>query len=387
MVDARVLHLEMILTTVPAPGRLLSLFSLAALLGALGCVDDGGGGGLYVFDESSRSVLVWKDADQVYQAAREDKDAPAPVRTIKGAVLKDISLGWGGMALDEGRNRLYLVSENGRVAVIRSPSTQNGAISGTGQITTFNLGASGDRFGSGSVFGQASVDTEKDILYVQENARNGDEARIWRVPKASAQPNGAIVPKDRALRTGNDRGAGGVAAGQGHRFYALFAGGDNFEDSHQEHITGARLREGTEAGFPASPAHNRPINTLVGPNTGLPGGFRHGSLAYDGKHQTLYALTLAGGDAAKPVVQVFGAGQFHGHHDQAPSQTLAGIPEDLRIIVHSRHSDWMLGAGRAAASGRGRDTLYLWKDPAAGGACLKARMPETRDIRGMAVAH
>ena len=112
--------------SIPDGGRPLLLASLASLLGALGCTDDHPGEGLYAFDNQSRTVLVWRDADTVYQAAKDGHDAPRPDRTLKGSMLRDISLGWGGLAMDDNRNKLYLVSENGKVSVIHSPSTRNG---------------------------------------------------------------------------------------------------------------------------------------------------------------------------------------------------------------------------------------------------------------------
>jgi len=178
------------LISIPDGGRPLLLASLASLLGALGFTDDHPGEGLYAFDNQSRTVLVWRDADTVYQAAKDGHDAPRPDRTLKGSMLRDISLGWGGLAMDDNRNKLYLVSENGKVSVIHSPSTRNGELSGTSQITTFNLGASGDRYGSGSVFGQAA-----------NGGRGGDILYLWKAPN-----EGGACVKARMPDAGDIRG-------------------------------------------------------------------------------------------------------------------------------------------------------------------------------------
>ena len=87
--------------------RILPL--LLALLGAWGCVDRPDDGGLYVFDNSSRSILVWKDLDKVHEAAQARKPVPAADRTLTSQALEGITLAWGGMALDSFHKSLYLV--------------------------------------------------------------------------------------------------------------------------------------------------------------------------------------------------------------------------------------------------------------------------------------
>ena len=387
----------------PAPRpalRTLGLAALLALCGALGCVDDdASGGGIYVYDGPSRSVLVWKDAEKLLEAAKDRKEPPKADRTFR-INFRDGNLAWGGMALDDSHNRLYLVSDKGTVHVVNNPRTQTGSISGTSNITSFTLGSPGsDRYSGGSVFGQASVDQARNILYVVENAKDGDGARIWAVGNASQVPNGRTLAKDEhTFGADGDKWGAGVAAGQARMVYGLFGDGKDFEiNLNNDAIGGPRLREGTDARFPSNPVHLRPINTLVGANTQLPEPLGYGSLAYDGQHNALYLFAHPSreGDPAKASLMVFGAGQFHGSHDQAPQRTLAGVPRDLRIIAHPRQADWLLGAGFTAAAtgsehglgeGKGRATLYLWKAPSEGGApATIQKLPGTSEIRGLAM--
>jgi hypothetical protein len=412
---------------------------ILALLGALGCVDDaGGGGGIYVFDNGSRSVLVWKEMDKLYEAARDGKETPKAERTItSGNLPKDFTLAWGGLALDDSHNRLYLVSESGKVFVIHDPRTQKGDISKNTEITSFNLGSAGtDHFNSGSVFGQATVDPAKNILYVMENAKNGEAARIWHVGNASAVPNGKTLEKQGHTLPGEnsqieDKWGAGVVAASGHKVYGLFGNGKDFEDNNGHAITGPRLREGSAGSFPANPGHNHPINTLVGNKQHFPKPFKFGSLAFDRRHHALYAFVPAAkapkpkpdkapdapepdgvtktpeqaqsADEPKSAILVFGEGQFHGSHDQAPKRVLADVPEDLRIIVHPLDADWMLGAaftpaagkadkgkgkGKGQGQGKGQKTLYMWKSPSEGGKPVKVPgLPGVSEIRGIAVGN
>jgi hypothetical protein len=309
---------------------------------------------------------------------------------------KGINLAWGGLVLDDRNNRLYLVSEEGKVYVIANPKTLNGSISGKSRITSFSLGSSSDRYNGGSVFGQASVDPNGDCLYVMENARTGEAARVWMVRNAS-KVSADTVAKDRhTFLVEGDHDGAGVAAGTGNQVYALFGGGKNFEDIHGEYIIGARLRLGADGVFPTSPLHKNPINTLVGKRTQLPDGFDYGSVAFDGRHHSVYVLVppVAGVPPAedKPAaLLVFGEAQFHGQHDQSPNRTLPEPPKGLRIIVHPPQADWLLGAafskGDSHGRGKGKDSLYLWKAPSEGGSFVEVpALPGVKELRGMAMA-
>jgi len=378
----------------PRPSfRTLCLAGFLALSGTLGCVDeDAGGGGLYVYDGASQSVLVWKDVDKLLEAGREGKEPPKADRTIKSGSIRSLTLAWGGLALDDSHSRLYLVSEKGTVYVIANPKTQDGSISGTSNITSFTL----ERYPGGSTFGPASVDPNRNTLYVVENDKEGDAARIWAIGNASQVLNGSSLGKDgHTFGAEGDKRAVGVAAGQARMVYGLFADGKDFEDNQNNAIAGPRLREGTDARFPSNPGHQRPINTLIGAQTQVPDRLGYGSLAYDNQRHSLYLFAHPSreGDPAKAGLLVFGGSQFHGNHDQAPNRTLAGVPKDLRIIAHPLHADWLVGAGFTQApgtaepgKGKGRATLYLWKSPADGGAPTTIqKLPGVTEIRGLAM--
>jgi len=366
--------------------RLLCLGAIA-LAGTLGCVDRDDGAGLYLFDNASRTVQVWQDLEQLHSAARSGGEIPKPVRAIKSSLFRGLSLAWGGMALDGFRHRLYLVSEDGKVHVILNPANRDGELSRPSDIISFSLGASGDRLRGGSVFGQAALDPGKDILYVVENARDGDETRLWQVANASKVANHATVARDEhsILKAEGDRQGAGVAAGPFHRVYALFGGGEVYEDDRgAQSLRGPRLRQGTAGAFPASLQHRRPMHTLMGPGTRLPDPLGHGSLAYDGRQHELYVL-VPPGDAGRTAILVFGDGQFNGRHDQAPARTLPDPPRDLRILARPWDGNWMLGAAGTASGGRG--ALYLWKAPHEGGGHVEVpNLPGVTDIRGMAAA-
>lgn len=378
----------------PSPSfRILCLAALLALSGPPGCVDDeAGGGGLYVYDGASQSVLVWKDVEKVLEAGKAGKEPPKADRTFTSGSIRALTLAWGGLALDDSHSRLYLVSEKGTVYAIANPRTQTGSISGINNITSFSL----ERYPGGSRFGPASVDPNRNVLYVVENDKEGDAARIWAIGNASQVPNGQTLGKDGHTFTAEgDKQAIGVAAGQARTVYGLFADGKHFEDSQNNAITGPRLREGTDARFPSNPVHQRPINTLIGAQTLVPDPLGYASLAYDGQRHSLYLFAHPSreGDPAKAGLLVFGASQFHGNHDQAPNRTLAEVPKDLRIIAHPLHAGWLVGAGFTPApgaaepgQGRGRAALYLWKSPADGGAPTTIqKLPGVSEIRGLAM--
>ncbi|MDR3673478.1 MAG: hypothetical protein P4L36_21715 [Holophaga sp.] len=374
--------------------RMLCLPAILALLTVLGCTNDAGGGGLHVFDQGSSSVLVWHDLDQVHDAARDGKPLPKADRTIKSSLLSGITLAWGGMALDDDHHRLYLVSEAGKVYVITNPRSKDGALTARGDILSFSLGGESDRFSSGSVFGQASVDSTRNVLYVMENARNGDAARIWQVGNASMVPNGNTLAKaGHTFSVEGDKWGAGLAAGHGHKVFGLFGHGPQYDaSSGNGQVTGPRLREALDGTFPSGFGHNHPIHTLIGGDTGLPP-LRYGSLAYSGRDHSLYVLVPPSG-TADPAILVFREHQFRGQHNQPPAWTMPGVPRDLRFIAHPMNSHWMAGAGFSPAAGteahgrgNGQRTLYLWK--AANEAkphVAVQNLPGVADIRGLAIS-
>jgi len=371
--------------------KLKVLFLPVLLLGALGCKDDEGGpGGLYVYDNRSSSVLVWADLEKLHDAARDGRELPEADRTIRSRMLDGITLAWGGMALDPRHHRLYLVSDSGRVHAVSDPGRRNGSLSGKAEITSFSLGGDSDRFSAGSVFGPAAVDPAHDTLYVMENARDGSAARVWRVAKASGIANGQTLARaGRTFHAEGDRWGAGLAANPEHKVYALFGRGEAFDrPGGGDLITGPRLREAANGAFPVDPVQSRPRSTLIGERT-LLSPLRHGSLAYGRRNRELFVLVPpAAGDPAKASILVFGAGQFHGDHDQPPSRILPGLPGDLRIIVHAPDSDWMAGAASEPAEdglGRGRKTLHLWPSSGSGKPVAAENLPGAGEIRGLAI--
>ena len=375
------------------PWRLhpICLAGILGLLGTLGCIDEDGGGGVYLFDNASSTIQVFSNVEDLHKAAKDGTAVPEAVRSIKSDAFKGINLAWGGLALDDRNHRLYVVSEGGTVYAMVNPKDLKGSISGKDQITSFKLGSSSDRLGSGSVFGPASVDPVGNCLYVMENAKDGSESRVWVVRNASRNTAQTVAkgPASHFFVEGDKRGAG-LAAGVGHHVYALFGAGNDFDDGHGNDVSGPRLREGSAFAFPANPLHNRPINTMVGKNTRLPDATEYGSVAYDGRHHSVYVLVPPAGDAAAAIL-VFGEAQFHGQHDQAPQRTLPDPPKDLRIIAHPVHADWLLGAAFTRSgghgSGKGQDCLYLWKAPSGDGTFVKVTaLPGVQELRGMAMA-
>jgi hypothetical protein len=138
------------------------------------------------------------------------------------------------------------------------------------------------------------------------------------------------------------------------------------------------------------PIQSRPRSTLIGGRTRLAAPLHWGSLAYHGRNRELFALVPPStGDSAKTSILVFGAGQFHGDHDQPPSRILPDLPEDLRIIAHAPDSDWMAGAASEPNEdglGRGRKTLYLWPSSGSGKAPVPVEnLPGAGEIRGLAI--
>ena len=362
--------------------RQVALPAILALAGALGCVDHNPGGTtLFVFDGSSSSVKVWDDVNKVHDAFSKATAAPDPDRTIQfTSVVSPLTLGWGGLAVDNSRNRLYLVSQGGTVYAIAKADTQNGNLSSTNDITSFSLASASDHYGSGA-FGQAAVDVANNTLYVQETSLDGQQARVWYVANVSNWPNQVPTPVA-TLAVASDQWGAGLAAQSG-KVYALFGSGSSIYDSFGNPISGPRLRMGQNNAFAAG------SNVLIGSATGIPGPVNYGSLGFDNQHSLLFVWAQNSSPAA---VLMFNQSQFSLNGlNQAPFKTLgdaAGTLANLRIISHPANSDWLLGADMAtpALTGAGTGTLHIWKSPSGGGvAAVSGPLAAAPEIRGLAV--
>lgn len=341
---------------------------LAVLLLQLACVDPQGGvsvsgTSLYVFDGATGNVLVWGDANQVFNAA----SLPAADRTISGSSLLQVkALGWGGMALDPSHNRLLLVSQTGKVVRIERVRSQSGSLSSVNDIALFTLGSSSERLGSNSVFGQASVDPSTGTLYVTETTDT--DARVWVVSSPGSILDGTVVPLSQMRADfGTDIKGTGVAAAQGSVF-AYFGGGDNITNLNATTYSGARLRRSSGSSFPASSQVLIYTDATLG---------TAGSLGLDSSNNLLYVLRIApSGAVGDPPVLVYTFGRFTSGFDQAWDATLgtaAGQP-NLRFISHAGTKDWLAGADMVGSAGTSR--LWLWRNPSQGGS------PNAYDLSG-----
>lgn len=320
------------------------LLCLVAILGLSGCVDPGAAGAtgdtaLYAYDQAAKRVLVWGDLPGAFEAGT----LPTPTAILTTNAFDNLgTLAWGGMAFDATRNRLYLVGDTGNIVRLDSVRGLSGSVPSGNQVS-FKLDT-GSRL-DGSKFGQASLDTTMDTLYVTENGTSS--TRIWVVSGASARLNGASVTLQK-LEFTNDTGGHGVAAHTGV-VYGSFANGDGVSTSPV--LSGYRIRKGTGSSFD-------PNLVILGDQTGL-GAF--GTLALDHSNGMLY-VGVSGTDtptAADPVL-VFKTGQFGGSYNQAPDHVVGdmGVVTDLRVLASPGNKDWL--AGLSAAGG---NTLWLWKQP------------------------
>jgi hypothetical protein len=380
--------------------RLLALS--AALLAALGCVKDTGGGTtLYVYDNASSSVLVWNDVNKVYSAAKGATTVPAADRTIVNGLNPSDDLAWGGLAMDSTSNRLYLVTTIGQVYVINKASTQHGTVSALSDIISFNLGQSGvDPYSAGSVFEQAAVDGTSNTLFVLESAADGSATRVWRVTNASQMSNGAVLTPAAQYTVGisTDTFGCGVATIPGGNLYGLFGGGGTiYNGLGTIAYSGARLRQGSGGSFPSSLGNLYSSGVVVGALTEL-GSPQYGSLAYDSQKSALYTFAPSVASPTSSSILVFTTGSFSAGLNVAPSRTLAvpALPfnggTSLRTISHPADGDWLLGtyftlAPTTSVIGDGTGSTYLaiWDAPSGGGAGYTASIPGTTEIRGMAI--
>jgi len=379
---------------------------LAGMLAMPGCKGKDGAP-LYVYDGGTNSVLAWDDVDTIHADQIAGTTVPDADRIITSTLLTSLTppLAWGGLAVDSNTNMLYLVTQDGVVTRISSANTRSGALTETSEIVQFYLGsASTDRFSSGSVFGQASVDPTNNVLYVMETSTDGTGARVWSLPSASEITSGYSFSPATSYTDGvaNDTWGSGLTAGTSSRVFALFGGGTSITDPRTDaNVGGPRLREGqrgTTGLFPTSSLDlNLGINVIFGDSTGLTGTTDYGSLAFDGANNAVYvfaqpASTFATTVTATAVIQVFDQGLFGTGGNQAPSRTLTDVPSDLRIIAHPLNSDWLLGATYTPDSttapgllGTGAATLLIWKDPSGGGTATAVTLPGVTSILGMAV--
>jgi len=378
-----------------SPRTVFRWLGLAALLPLLNCVGDTSGTTLYVYDNTSSTVRVWSDVNNVYDAATAGTTVAAPDRVITSSLYSSITLAWGGLARDDNRDRLYLVSQAGTVFDIHNAGSQDGTISATSDITYFTLGASTERYSSGSVFGAASIDPTSDILYVLETALDGTACRVWVISGASSQANaGALTPAS-SYTSGidTDTYGSGVAAIPGSGVFGLFGGGGAIYTASST-FTGPRLRLAPGGSFVSTDSTGYGYDVIIGGDTLLGSSATYGSLGFDASNSCVYVLAGPGPTG----IQVFTRSQYTSHAlDEAPVRTLgdsAASLADLRILAHAPYSDWLLGAEYAATTsgtgiGTGLPTLFIWKAPADGGTAVQAAMPEsssgTLQIRGMAI--
>lgn len=375
--------------------RSLCLPALLALGAALGCVDHNPAGTtLYVYDNSTSTVQIWADVEKVYTAAQAGTAVDAPDRTIQSSVLANgnFDLAWDGLAVDSTREMIYIVSEKGVVYAITKANTQNGSISNNSDIFSYNLGSSADGFPTSS-FGQASIDTGNNILYVVQTAVDGSSTRVWKVANPNQLSLTLLSPlpaTNFTIGISSDTFGSGVAVGSSGTIYGLFGNGSTIFNNLGAPSDGPRLRQGPGGNFPASVPGT---NVLIGSTTKLASPLTFGSLGYDTQNNLLFVAS-GPNTGSLPLVVAFAQSKFSlGQFDQPPTlslpDTAATLGGTLRIISHPPNSDYMLGATytppATTGTGTGTSTLLIWKSPSGGSSAVKAAMPGVTEIRGMAI--
>jgi hypothetical protein len=350
--------------------RLLSGLLAACVALAMGCKDPTGGTGgtagvaLYTFDSTSSQIMVWTDLNALYDSAT----SPAPSYQISSTLFssKVTNLAWGGLCLDSQRGVLYLVSEAGNIVRVSRIRSQSGTLPST-DLVSFSL-SSTDRLTNGK-FGQASIDSQTDTLYITESGDSG--TRIWVVTGASAQGQDASVSLQ-ALQLTGDSGGTGVAAAAGVVYGFMADGSPVGTDA----LTGPRLRKGSATAFD-------PSLVILGSNTSL--GI-YGSLALDTANNYLFVARhdVDASSTAVPI-QAFRTGQFGLSFNQAPAQTLGSATDqkDLRVLSHAGTKDWLVGLRGQGTVAFG--TIYLWKAPLSGTAAKAVSAPSGALLKGVAV--
>lgn len=392
--------------------NLLAIPGCLVLVGLVACHKGSSDSSLYVFDGDgggTPTVQIWNDISKVYSDATASTPTnPAADRTITGAyissaVTANAPLAWGGMVLDSNANVLYLVNEAGLVTVISEANTQNGDISNSTTVGTFQLGQASELL-TDSVFSQAAVDSSRNVLYVMETTSNYATARVWCVPNASRQAsiNGTVTPASQYTTSVSGDTAGvGLATAPGGDFFGFFAGGTALDDLTHSY-TGARIRMGTSDAFPAPIIDSAPsTDVLIGSNTTFPASPNYGSLAYDTQNNALYVFAQPSAAFVSPAtdtasILVFNQNQFSPGFNVAPARTLTGVPTSLRIISHALNADWMVGAEYAPTADTGTDTavsmegsgtgtLLIWQSPSKGGTPASPSLTGVKEIRGIAL--
>jgi hypothetical protein len=373
------------------------LLGLPVLL-ALGCGGASGDTTLYVYDNASSSVLIWSDVSKVYASAKAGTTVAAADRTIVNGLGSGAELAWGGLALDSTSNRLYLVTTSGLVYVINKASSQTGTVSALADVISFSLGESGvDPYSGGSVFEQAAVDGASNTLFVLETAASGSASRVWKITDASGVANGTIITPAASYTIGvsTDTFGCGVAAIAGGNAYGLFGNGSViYNGLGTIAYSGARLRKSSGGVFPSPLGGLYSSGVVIGALTELGSPLEYGSLGYDAQHLALYVFAPDSASPTDAAILVFDSSTFSTSLDVAPSRTLgdtAGALATLRIIAHPADGDWLLGAnftltsGSTIGAGTGGSTLLIWDAPSGDSAALSVTMPDTSEIRGMAI--
>lgn len=369
--------------------RLRSLFGamalgLLAFLG--GCKDPAEGStgdtALYVFDASDGAttrVLAWDDLQAFYDKGGSD----GPARRIGGALLESVKdLGVGGMAFDAQSSRLYLISRTGKVVRIERANKQNGTLSTTADIVSFQLDAGSNKWNEGR-FGQAVIDRTSGTLYVTETSLGSSDTRIWVVTNPGSYGDGATVSLQAlTVQDGGDTGGMGVAVGSGGNVFGFFQGGKQVYQGTTSY-TGPRIRSGPSSAFP------KDAQVIIGSNTRIGSDATGGSLAMDTDRNLLYVSRQSSLAATTdPAILVFKSGSFNPGFNTAPDATLSTLGEFPAIffITHGGNKEWLVGVtGQTLLDGA--KTVLVWRTPSQGGAPKSIDLSSyLGSIRGAAVA-
>ncbi|MBP1629098.1 MAG: hypothetical protein H6Q00_3573 [Holophagaceae bacterium] len=327
---------------------ILGALTVLGVLFSTGCVaigTDTSGTAIYAFDATDSKILVWDDAETLYDDTSTD-----PTRTLTSAKLADLApLASGGMCLNRSQGRLWLISESGLIARIDSIRSRSGAITSS-YIRTFQLGdgdGGDDDVLDSSTFGQLAVDGTSGTLYATEY--NSSTTRIWAITSPLAYADGDTVAATSVnlLKVSGDKHCLGVAAFNS-KLFGFFYSGSSVEDSNTDTYTGPRLRLGTASGFASD------SSVIVGTsNTLLSECKDHGLLAADSTNGLVYVCRTAGPIAFKNA-------KFSTSYDVAPSLELPAPSAALVTIAHPGTKDWLVGTGTPATSST---TLWMWKSP------------------------
>ena len=339
----------------------------SCLLLISGCKDPGSntsGSALYTFDSTSSQVFIWTDMGALYA-----NPANSPTFQISSSLFSQVTnLAWGGLCFDQTRGILYLVSATGTIVRVSSIRTQTGTVPNA-QVVSYSLSSTG-RLTNGT-FGQASLDSQNDTLYITENG--GSNTQIWVVTGASTQAQSATVSLQ-SLQVSGDTGGTGVAAASGVVYAFMQNGGPVGLDAW----TGPRLRKGTSAAFPTDGSQ-----VIIGTNTDL--GI-YGALALDTGDGYLFVArhnTDSAGTA--PPIQVFTTGQFSSGINATPYKTIGSSVSqpNLRVISHPGTKDWLVGLLGEGTTGY--STIFLWKAPMGGTGAVVVTAPSGSVLMGLAV--